>query len=428
MDKKVYRNNKINEEVISCELDSGLKIYFIPKKGYSKKYAIFATNYGSNDNRFIPIGEKNVLEVPQGVAHFLEHKLFEEPDEDIIDKFSRLGTDVNAYTNFNQTAYLFSCTDNFYESLELLIKFVQNPYFTNENVEKEKGIIAQEIKMYEDNPGWRVFFNCLRGMYYEHPVKIDIAGTVESIQKIDVNILYKCYNTFYNPKNMILVMTGDISFDKAVEAVERVEKKDINSSEDIVRIYNEEPNSIKEKYIEEKLITYMPIFAIGFKEKDIGFLGEKLIKREVTTNILLDMLFGQSSEFYQELYNEGIIDGSFGGQYTGHENYGHSVISGQSKNPELVLERIIKYLNELKSKGLKEEDFLRIKKKSMGSDLMGFNSVEFIANNFVNYYFLDYLFINLLDIYDKITFDDVFHRFNSHFDKDNYTLSVIKPM
>ena len=157
MDKKVYRNNKINEEVISCELDSGLKIYFIPKKGYSKKYAIFATNYGSNDNRFIPIGEKNVLEVPQGVAHFLEHKLFEEPDEDIIDKFSRLGTDVNAYTNFNQTAYLFSCTDNFYESLELLIKFVQNPYFTNENVEKEKGIIAQEIKMYEDNPGWRVF-------------------------------------------------------------------------------------------------------------------------------------------------------------------------------------------------------------------------------------------------------------------------------
>ena len=210
MKNKFYKNRIINEEVISAKLDSGLDVLLIPKKGYIKKYAIFSTKYGSNDNKFIPINENDVIQVPEGIAHFLEHKLFEEPEGNIFDEFSKLGTNVNAFTNFNQTSYLFSCTDNFCESLELLIKFVQNPYFTDENVEKEKGIIAQEIKMYEDNPGWRVFFNALKGMYFEHPVKIDIAGTIESIQNIDKETLYKCYNTFYNPKNMVLVTVGEI--------------------------------------------------------------------------------------------------------------------------------------------------------------------------------------------------------------------------
>ena len=428
MDKRINKNYRTKEEVIFTQLDSGLKVYLIPKKGYNKKHVIFATNYGSNDNMFIPINEKDVIRVPEGVAHFLEHKLFEEPEGNIFDEFSGLGTNVNAYTNFNQTAYLFSAIDNFYESLELLIKFVQKPYFTDENVEKEKGIIAQEIKMYEDNPGWRVFFNTLKGMYHEHPVKMDIAGTIESIQSINKETLYKCYNTFYNPRNMVLVMVGDISFESAMEVVERVERKDFESEEKIIRIYPEEKKGVVEKYKEEGLITSMPLFAIGFKDEDLGYDGAELVKKELAINILIDMLFGESSEFYQELYNEGLIDGSFGGQYTGYKHYGHSIISGQSNNPEVVTDKITTYIKKLKTSGLSKEDFIRIKKKSVGFNLMGFNSVEYIANNFVNYYFLDFSFIDYLDIYEKISYEDVINRFQMNFNEDNYVLSVVKPV
>lgn len=428
MDKRVYKNDKTKEETIFTQLDSGLKVYIIQKKGYNKKHAIFATNYGSNDNKFIPINEKEVIQVPEGIAHFLEHKLFEEPEGNIFEQFSRIGTDVNAYTTFNQTAYLFSCTDNFYDSLKLLIEFVQRPYFTDENVEKEKGIIAQEIKMYEDDPGWRVFFNTLKGMYFEHPVKIDIAGTIETIHNIDKETLYKCYNTFYNPKNMVLVLVGDISYEKAIEVIESVERKDFDSEEKIIRMYPEEKKGVLENYIEESLITSMPLFAIGFKDENINCVGEEFIKKEIETNILLDMLFGQSSEFYQELYNEGLIDGSFGGQYSGYKHYGHSIISGQSNKPEVVTDKITAYIKTLKKSGLSKEDFNRIKKKSIGSNLMGFNSVEYIANNFVNYYFLDFLFLNYLDIFEKITYEDVLSRFHMHFNGDNYVLSVVKPV
>ena len=426
LDKNIFKNNKINEELFFYESESGLKVYLMPKSGYMKKYAVFATRYGSNDNKFIPIGEKEAIEVPEGIAHFLEHKLFEEPDENIFDKFSESGASVNAYTNFDQTAYLFSCTDNFYENLELLIKFVQNPYFTDENVEKEKGIIAQEIKMYQDNPGWKVFFNCLTGMYHNHPVKTDIAGTVESIQKIDKETLYTCYNTFYHPKNMVLFLVGDISFDEVIKVVNNSEKKNIKPGVDsITRIYPEEPKEIKEKYIEEKLVTSIPIFTIGFKDDELGLEGKELVKREIVTNILLEMLFGKSSEFYQELYSEGLIDASFGGQYVGHKNYGHSIVVGQSYKPEVVLERINTYLEEIRNEGLNEEDFERIKKKDIGSNIMGFNSVEFIANNFINYLFLDFSFLDYLDVYKSISFEDALNRFNKHYRKYNYTLYVI---
>ena len=208
MNTKEISNKKINEKLFYTETKNGLKLFFMPKKGYTKKHAIFSTDYGSIDNIFIPIKENKPCQVPEGIAHFLEHKLFEEPDSNIFEKFSKMGADVNAFTNFNQTSYLFTSTEYFYENLELLIKFVQNPYFTDENVEKEKGIIAQEIKMYEDSPNWRVFFNLLKAMYINHPVKIDIAGTVDSIQTINKELLYKSYNTFYHPSNMVLFIIG----------------------------------------------------------------------------------------------------------------------------------------------------------------------------------------------------------------------------
>jgi len=428
LDIKIYESEKLKEKLFYKKMESGLKVFFIPKEGYTKQYAIFATDYGSIDNVFVPIGEKDPLEVPEGIAHFLEHKLFESPDNNLFDKFSKLGANVNAYTNFNQTAYLFSSTDNFYESLSLLIEFVQNPYITDENVEKEKGIIAQEINMYMDNPGWRVYFNCLKAMYNEHPVKIDIAGTIESIQKINKELLYKCYNTFYNPTNMVLFVIGDLSFDEILKVVAKSQKNNYDKVEEIKRIFPIEDKKINTQLIEENMMTSAPIFYIGFKDLDTGFKGEKLIKKDLVTNIILDALFGSSSTFYNDLYEEGLINSSFGGFYTGKESYGHSLIVGESKEPKKVYERILRLIKEPSEKLLLEEDFNRIKNKAIGEFLMGLNSIEFIGNNFIDLYFSDFLLIDYLTILESIEYKDIIERFNKHFTEENVVLSIINPL
>lgn len=422
------KNDILKEESYLHVLDNGLKVYFIPKPGFTKKYAIFSTNYGSNDNEFVPIGEKESIKVPEGIAHFLEHKLFEEKDGNIFNEFSKLGSSVNAFTNFNQTAYLFSCTDNFYKNLELLVSFVESPYFTDENVNKEKGIIAQEIKMYDDNPGWKVFFNSLKAMYHNHPVKEDIAGTVESIEDIDKETLYKCYNTFYHPSNMILSIVGDIDFEKAIETIEKNIKKDReNKISKVQGIYPDEPKEIQQRYIEDSLSVSIPLFNIGFKDRDVGYDGDELLKKEIVTNLLLDMIFGESTEFYRDMYEEGLINNSFGSQFVASKTYAHSIIGGESENPKEVLDKIIDYINRLKEEGLNEEDFERIKNKMIGHHIMSFDSLEYIANSFIKYEFQNSSLFNYKNILKDIKFKDIEKRIKEHFTDENYILSVIKP-
>ncbi|MBS4535422.1 insulinase family protein [Clostridium sp. D2Q-14] len=421
------KNEILKEEAFLHVLENGLKVYFVPKKGFTKKYAVFATNYGSNDNEFVPLGEDNSIVVPEGIAHFLEHKLFEEKEGNIFNEFSELGSYVNAYTNFNQTAYLFSCTDKFYENLKLLVSFVQSPYFTDENVDKEKGIIAQEIKMYDDNPSWKVYFNCLRGMYHKHPVRIDIAGTVESISNIDKETLYKCYNTFYHPSNMVLFMVGDINFEKAIDVINKNMNRGIsNDIKNIERIYPNEPKEINNKYIEEKLSVSIPLFNIGFKDYDVGYDGDELIKKQITTNVLLDILFGTGTEFYKNMYEKGIINNNFGSQFTANKTYAHSIIGGESDDPKEVLNKVLEYIKKIKKQGLNEEDFKRIKNKMLGHHVMNFDSLDYIANSFIKYTFNNTSLLNYLNILEDVTFDDIIHRFDNHFNKDNCTLSVIK--
>ena len=428
MDIKIYEKDKIDEKLYFKELDSGLKIYFFPKRGYTKKYAIFATNYGSVDNVFIPLGEKEPIEVPEGIAHFLEHKLFEEADQNIFDKFSDYGADVNAFTNFDQTAYLFNTTDNFHESLETLVKFVQHPHFTDENVDKEKGIIAQEINMYKDNASWRVFFNLLNAMYTEHPVKIDIAGTVDSIQDINKELLYKSYNTFYNPSNMVLAISGDLSFEEIIATVEKAERKDYEKVEEIDRDYGNETEYIKTDFVEEEMMISTPIFYMGFKDNQLGLKGEELVKKDLITNLILEILFSSSSPFYNELYDEGLIDSSFGAYYTGKESYGHSIVLGQAKKPKLVYDRILDLFKGDVESIIPKEDFNRMMKNSIGDFLMGCNSVEFLANNFVDLYFDGFLLIDYLDLLESIKYEDLIQRFKEHFKEDNVVLSIINPL
>lgn len=423
-----HRGNLIKEIVYEKKLNNGLKVFYMPKKGYTKQYAMFATNFGSNELKFKTNKEDDVYEVPEGIAHFLEHKMFEEPEGNAFDKFAARGANVNAYTNFNITAYYFTSTDHFYENLKDLISFVQSPYFTTENVEKEKGIIAQEIKMYDDNPDWKVYFNLLKSMYKEHTVKNEIAGTVESVNKITKEDLYNCYNTFYHPSNMAVFIVGDLDKDKVFKTIENYFKDDSKNSEriDIERYYPVESRSINQTLIEEEMSISTPLFYIGYKDIDLDLKGRKLLEKEVELRLLLDIIFGKSSELFEDLYDKGLIDDSFGGEYSGDLNYGHTIIGGKSKNPKEVLKITNNYIEKKIKEGLNKEDFQRIKKKQIGENLSYFNSIEFIGSSFISYFFKGINFIEYIDVLKETSFEKVEERFKNHFLKERQVLSIIK--
>lgn len=423
-----HRGNLIKEVVYEKKLNNGLKIFYMPKKGYTKQYAMFATNFGSNDLKFKISKESNVYNVQEGIAHFLEHKMFEEAEGNAFDKFAARGANVNAYTNFNITAYYFTSTDQFYENLKDLISFVQSPYFTDENVEKEKGIIAQEIKMYDDNPGWKVYFNLLKSMYSKHPVKNEIAGTVESIYKITKEDLYSCYNTFYHPSNMAVFIVGDLDKDKVFETIEKYFEniKENKGPINIDRYYPAESTSVNKTLIEETMSVSVPLFYIGYKDADLNLKGRELLEKEVELRLLVDILFGKSSELFESLYDKGLIDDSFGGEYSGHINYGHTIIGGESRDPKEVLEVINDYIDKKIEVGLNEEDFQRIKKKQLGENLSYFNSIEFVGSSFISYFFKEINFIEYIDVLKEISFENVENRFKNHFIKERQVLSIIK--
>ncbi|WP_170045774.1 EF-P 5-aminopentanol modification-associated protein YfmH [Clostridium thermosuccinogenes] len=426
MDIKTIRFEKINEIMHMHEHSSGLKAFVIPKKGYSKKYATFATHYGSINNEFVVPGEKEAIRVPDGIAHFLEHKLFEQKDGSVMDKFSALGSSPNAYTSFNQTVYLFSCTEKFDENFQLLLNYVQNPYITDESVEKEKGIIGQEIQMYQDDPEWRVFFNLLQAFYRENPVRIDIAGTIESISQINKEVLYKCYNTFYHPSNMVILVVGDVDHEKVFEQVEESIKIKQEKPE-IKRIFPEEPDTVFKNYVEAKLAVATPIFQAGFRDNISEVKGIEALRREVAVKILLNMIMGRSSALYNELYNEGLINSTFDYDYTIEESYAYSMFGGESPDPEKVRDRIVQAIKDIQRNGLDRNSYDRIRKAMTGRFLKQLNSVERISHTFMSVYFKGVTIFDYFDVYDKITFEYVNSTFAEHFNLDNLALSVIKP-
>lgn len=426
MNIKTVKYEKINETMYIYEHKTGLKAFVIPKRGYSKKYATFATHYGSVNNEFIIPGEVNPTKVPDGIAHFLEHKLFEQKDGSVMDKFSALGSSPNAYTSFNQTVYLFSCTDKFDENFKLLLDFVQNPHITEESVEKEKGIIGQEIRMYEDDAGWRSFFNLLGAFYEKNPVKIDIAGTVESISKIDREVLYKCYNTFYNPSNMVILVVGDVEPEEVFKMVE----DGINSSQglgDIKRIFPSEPEQLKSNYAEQSLAVATPLFQMGFKDDSPLEKGVDLLRKEIAVKLLLEMIMGRSSKLYNDMYSKGTINSTFDFDYTIEETYAFSMFGGESPNPAAAKEAIRKEIELLHKSGLDKNNYERIKKAMQGRFIRQLNSVERISHLFMSIYFKGANIFDYLDVYDKITFEYVNEIFGKHFNLDRMALSVIKP-
>ena len=403
---QVIENLKVKEKAYIDKLENGLTIIIIPKTGIKKKYVIFGTHYGSNDSKFIVPGESEVTEVPKGVAHFLEHKMFEQENgRNSLDVLSSLGVNANAYTTNTHTAFLYECTDNFYEALDEFMDYIQHPYFTDENVEKEKGIIGQEIMMYDDYPEWKVYLNALGAMYHNNPVKLDIAGTIETISHINKEILYKCYNTFYNPSNMCLVVCGDFVPE---EILKEIEKRLVfkNPSGEIKRIYEKEEESIVKPTIEANMDVSIPLFTMGIKCKPVS-QGQKVKK-----DIAINMIIGESSTLYQDLYKSGILLNSPSYEFDFTNEYAHLLISGASRNPQEFYNRINEEINNLKTKGLCKEDFERTKKMIYGDYIKEYNDVSDIAKMFLSDFMNG---INSFEYLEEISSIDI-----------NYTEQVLK--
>lgn len=400
--------------------ESGVQVYVVPKKGYQKCHAMFATRYGSLESEFMKGDEK--VRIPDGTAHFLEHKLFEEPDGNVFDKFSVLGASANAFTNFTATAYHFSATSNFYESLATLIKFVQNPYFTKESIDKEQGIIGQEIKMYDDDPNWRVYFNVLGCLYNDCYVKYDIAGTVESISEIDKDILYDIYSVFYHPSNMVLYIVGDVDLEKVNAVVCGSLKQTKPLGEPIKRLYPTEAEQIAQDYVCQKLDVAIPLFTLAFKDTDIALRGDALLKKEIEMKILLELLFSKSSAIYKTLYEKGLINDSFGADYECHEEYAFACLIGESKDPHAVRDIV---WDMLQKQAVTEEEYERARKVVWGNYVRLFNSTEAIGYNFVLHHLTGIDYFNFRQVYDAVTLDDVRARKASGFDVKKSALSVV---
>ncbi len=425
---QIIKNELLNEYVYYEKLHNNMDVFFMPKEGFTKKYAVMATNYGSNDLEFISPHTKEKIRVNEGIAHFLEHKMFEQADgSNAFDEFAKLGANANAFTNFNMTAYLFSSTDNFKEGLKHLISYVQEPFFTEENVEKEKGIIAQEIKMYDDNPDWKLFFNTLKAMYKVHANSIDIAGTVESIYKITAEELYSCYKTFYSPSNMALFVIGELDKDEIMDIVKSTVKDDYMFEGDIERIEALENDELRQKEIIEQLDVSVPMFSIGYKDK-VSVLGAKdLMKKSIVTELILDILFKKGSMLYDKLYREGLVFGGLSCDYTEHIDYGYTIISGETRDLESVKREIFSAIENAKEKGIDEADFERAKKKKIGSYIKSFDSIEFIANNYLSYFFKGMDILEYYEVLKAIDIKSLNNRLKEHFDLDMSVISIIMP-
>lgn len=423
MDIREIKNDLLGEKYYKIKHTSGLDIYVFPKENYSTAYAVFGTKYGSIDTIFKTAGDEDFTEIPEGIAHFLEHKLFESEELDAFERFAKTGASANAYTSFDKTCYLFSCSGNFKENLNILLDFVRHPYFTQQTVEKEQGIIGQEIRMYRDVPDWRVLFNLLCAMYKNHPVRIDIAGTEESISHITADLLYKCYNTFYNLNNMALAVAGNVTVEEVIESADRLLTKDDNI--EIERKFISEEKEVVTDYVEEKLSVASPIFSLGFKET--WSTPERTLKEELLGNIILEAIAGNTSDLYKDLIDKELINPTFSTEYFTGYGYSSMIFSGESCDPKATASIIKEKIREIKSQGISKEDFERARKKLYGREIMSYNDVDELANNLIAASFMGEDLFDEFEMLKVLTCEDVDEFLDKILNEEYSALSVILP-
>jgi len=420
---------QIDEKMYHEKMDNGLDVYILPKKGFSKTFVTFTTKYGAIDNTFVPRGQTEPINVPDGIAHFLEHKMFEKEEGDVFQKFSGFGAAANAFTSFTRTAYLFSATDHLYENTETLLNFVQEPYFTADTVEKEKGIIGQEITMYDDLPDWRLYFGTIDNMYHKHAAKIDIAGTIESIDKITAEHLYTCYETFYHPSNMLMFVVGSVQPEEMMAYIrENQSKKEFAEPSEIKRVFPDEPVDVAIKENTLYMDVQKPKVYVGLKAKETSLQGEEMLKHELAVQLTLELAFGRASDFYFNAYEQGWVDESYSFDFTLEKGFGFAIIGSDTSVPDELTNAIKKELAKIEEKwpyGLSDLD--RVRKKKIGFFLRALNSVEYIANQFTRYAFNDMDLFDAVPVLEKMTVADLQQAFKTLQGESQQTVFSILP-
>lgn len=408
MDKRVYE--QINETLYKEVLPNGLTVYLLPKAEYHKTYGLFSTNYGSIDNEFIPLGQDEYVKVPDGIAHFLEHKMFEKEDGDVFQKFGEQGASANAFTSFTRTSYLFSTTDQLELNLTTLLDFVQAPYFTEASVKKEQGIIGQEIQMYQDDPNWQQFFGIINNMYPKHPVHIDIAGTIDSIAQITAEDLYMCYETFYHPSNMTLFVIGKLDPTELMAMIkENQDSKTFKPAEAIKRRYPEETAADIIPISQKKMPVTIPKTILGIKGlAALPADDRERLRFKVALDLLFQLLLGSTSQNYLQLYNKGLLDDSFGFELSLDRGFYFADFGGDTEQPEALADQLEKILlNFAEDSEINAENLELLKKKRLGKFFQSLNSLEFIANQFTSSLFGQWTLFDLPEIIQGIELSDV---------------------
>jgi len=426
---QIKKFEQMDEKVYYEKLDNGLQVYLMPKAGFNKTYATFTTDYGSVDSHFVPLGKDEPITVPDGIAHFLEHKMFEKEDYDVFEKFTEQGAASNAYTSFTRTCYLFSTTSNVEENLTILLDYVQEPYFTEATVEKEKGIIEEEIKMFDDNIDFKSIFGVLNNLFHEHPVKIDIAGTVESIYKITAEDLYTCYETFYHPSNMILFVVGDINPETLIELIrENQDAKGYGPAPEIKRFFPEEPTYVVTEVSERKMQVSTPKMFVGVKGIiDPNLSAAEMLKIDLALELALEMLIGSSSDYYEQILRDELANESFSFEASHEPKMSFCFIGGDTSKPDELAISIKEKLLSIAGLNLNEEEFSRIKRKKIGQFLSALNSVEFIANQFTGYAFNGLTLFDVVDTLEDLQVTDVEAVVKDYFKAERFTVFKILP-
>lgn len=424
MSSKIFESKLLGEKYHRIEHSSGLTVFVYPKENIRSTYAVFGTKYGAIDRCFKRTDEAEVQETPAGIAHFLEHKLFDGADGDASAEFAKLGAFANASTSFETTKYLFSCTENYTEALEILLNFVQSPYFTEETIQKEIGIISQEIKMYEDNPHWRLMRNTFGALFQNHPVKESIAGTVESILKITPQHLYHCYETFYDLSNMILCIAGSCTVDEVLSVCDKTLK--CSNGITAKRVFENEPDEVTSKRVEEALQVSIPMFQLGFKERIRS--DYRTEKEFAAAEILLEILASDSSPLYRRLLDANLInEASFSNTYFECNGCATVIFGGESNYPDAVCEEIRKEIRKIKREGVSNEDVRRAARSLYGANIYGLNNPEVLANAVMSMEFSGREMFRYIESFRDITADDVNARIDDIFDEDGMSVSIAWP-
>lgn len=407
MEEQYYQ--QIDEYVYKETLDNGLDVFIIPKRGFQKTFVTYTTQFGSLDSKFKPHNQDSYITVPDGVAHFLEHKLFENEEDDLFTAFAEDNAQVNAFTSFDRTSYLFSATDQIETNIKRLLTMVETPYFTKETVDKEKGIIAEEIKMYQEQPSYKIMFNTLRAMYDTHPIKVDIAGSVDSIYKITKDDLYLCYETFYHPSNMVLFVVGDVDPEQILNIVtEHEDKRDKVAQPEIQRDPLIEKEEVNQQFVSEKMKLQSPRLMLGFKNKPlVNASADQYVRKDLEMTLFFELVFGEETDFYQSLLNNELIDDTFGYQFILEPTYSFSIISSATQKPDELKQLLLAELEKSQGKLTDNEAFELLKKQFIGEFISGLNSPEYIANQYTKLHFEGVSLFDMLEIVENITLESV---------------------